>query len=97
MRKITLNNFDYQVDEKLGRFTIAQPVSENVAFYGHNNDGNVFVQFRSGISYIYDHVSKETLKELDESDSPTHFIRTVLKDFRFTKFNYKLITPFTLN
>ena len=97
MRKITLNNFDYQVDDKLSAFKIAQPVSNNVEFYGHNNDGNVFVQFRSGITYIYDYVSKKVQQELDESDSPTTFIRTVFKDYRFTKFNQKLIVPFILD
>lgn len=88
-----INGKDYLVNEKIAVFDLHEKPSSNVAFYGLNYAGReLFVQFKSGSSYVYNEVPDEILNAAMSASSIGSFISaTVSKCYQFDKYGYQLV------
>ena len=82
---------EHVIDQTLHGFDIFKKPSSNIEYYGTNGK-DVFVQFQSGISYIYENVPQETSEEMQKAESIGSFIfKHLAKKFSFKKFESKLV------
>jgi hypothetical protein len=92
MKQQTINDKAVHVDSRLDKFNIHQKPSSTVEFFGHNDEGQVFVQFTNGNSYIYNNVHQRTIVEMNAAESIGKFIPR-LKAYPYDKFRCRLVTP----
>lgn len=90
MRKETINNQPCTVDALLEGYTIEQKPSSNVEYFGDNGQ-NVFVQFKSGGSYLYLNVIAEDIEAMKQAESIGKFIPTIAKKYQYTKVDHRLV------
>jgi hypothetical protein len=82
---------EHQVDSLLDGYEIAQKSSSNVDYYGSNGIDTIFIQFKSGGSYLYLNVDNATIDEMHATESIGKFIGTLSKKYTYTKIDRKLV------
>lgn len=91
MKKYIINPEEYNVDQQLAGFEIADKTGNTVEFYG--TDGkNIFFQFMNCVSYIYNNVDDQAVKELKKADNLGMYMSGLSRKFSFTKINKPLVT-----
>lgn len=86
---------EFEVDKLLEGYKVQQKPSSNVEFFGYNDRNGLFVQFKSGSTYLYENIETEVLQELDQAESVGQFLRKrILNSYPFTRFDGKMIKPF---
>jgi hypothetical protein len=90
MRKIKLQNQEYQVDDLLAEYKIEWKLSSNVEFFGDDGN-NIFVQFKNGKSYIYQNVIKEHIEQMHAAESIGKFVGAVAKLYNYVPIDYALV------
>jgi hypothetical protein len=78
MQKITIDGELVTVDDKLTGFTIHSKPSTNVEYFGSSNKSEVFVQFKSGSSFIYTGVSPDLITKMERASSIGAFIAEMI-------------------
>jgi hypothetical protein len=76
---------EHVIDDRLQGFDIMKKPSSNIDYYGTDENGTVFIQFKNGVSYLYPNVSKEEIKAMLKSESIGKFVVTVLRKYACTK------------
>jgi hypothetical protein len=64
-----VNGKQVQVKEAIGDYLIKQKLSSNVEYFGLGPAGEIFVQFKSGKSYLYKDVDPSIWPEMIEAES----------------------------
>jgi len=78
MQKMIIDGEHVIVDDKLIGFTIHSKPSTNVEYFGSSSNSEVFVQFKSGSSYIYTGVSSELISQMERASSIGGFIAEMI-------------------
>jgi len=79
MTKKTINGIVYIIPENLSTFDIKIRESSNVAFFGFNEAKQLFVQFKSKASYIYEDLTDDHIAMVnDENESIGKFVANIL-------------------
>lgn len=92
MEQLIINVSEYHVDDRLQGFDIRQKESSNVDYYGSNGNDKIFIQFKNGVSYIYNDVKKQDIDEMNEAESIGKFMASLArKKYAFTKVTMELV------
>jgi hypothetical protein len=82
---------EYNIDPTLVGYDIKRKPSTNVDYYGTNGK-EVFIQFKNGVSYIYENVPKEFIEEMYKAESIGSFVSKYLaRKFTARKIELKLV------
>jgi hypothetical protein len=95
MEKRTINVVTMNVDNLLNDFTIHQKPSTNVEFFGSTRDRRVYVQYKSGQSYIYSNVPGHLIADMEVAESIGSFIAQLIVKpniYPMLKYPNRLIT-----
>lgn len=94
MEKQVINGQQVVLAEQIKDFIVKQQPSSNVDFFGYGPTGDVFVQFKNGLGYIYKDVSNDTIIEMCNAPSIGKFVsQTIVKTHAGIKQSGKLVTP----
>lgn len=94
MQKVTIDGELVTVDDKLNGFTIHSMPSTNIEYFGSSNKAEVFVQFKSGTSYVYTGVLPELITQMERSTSIGGFIAEMIVKpniYPSIKYPYRLV------
>jgi hypothetical protein len=94
MEKKPINGIMMYVDDVVKDFTLHQKTSTNVEFFGSAADNRVFVQFKTGRSYIYENVPHQLIADMEKADSIGSFIAQLIvkpNSYPTTKFPDRLV------
>src|ERR1041384_4822225 len=95
MQKIMIDGVQVMVDDKLNGFTIHSKPSTNVEYFGSSNKSEVFVQFKSGMSYVYSVIPQELITQMERATSIGAFIAEVIAKpniYPSIKYGERLVT-----
>ena len=90
MEKYSIIVSEYNIDQRLQGYDIMQKPSSNIDYYGTNGT-DIFIQFKSGATYIYHDVQPQDIEEMIKSESIGQFVGARLKKYQFTKIVMKLV------
>jgi hypothetical protein len=96
MKKVTLNDQSYLVDEQLADYTIYQKPSSNIDFFGvDETNKKLFVQFKGGSGcYLYSQVPDQLLKDIPFAESIGRLVSGVIVNkFPSEKISIRLVVP----
>lgn len=87
-----INGAAHQTDPRLAGFEIKQKPSSNIEFYGSNGTDQIFVQFKSGGSYLYKGVDLDIIQLMNQAESIGKFIAGISKVVSYEKLGDRLVT-----
>ncbi len=96
MKKVTLNEQSFLVDQRLTDFTIYQKPSSNVDFFGIDEAGKkLFVQFKGGSGcYIYSELPAQLLADIPFAESIGKLVSgAIVNKFQSEKISNRLVVP----
>lgn len=94
MNRLVVNGLQVDVHDPIDDYLIKQKPSGNVEYFGISSASDVFVQFKSGKSYIYKGVGPKLTQELLEADSVGKFIsKHLVNSFDTVRHNRRLVVP----
>jgi len=94
MNKQVVNGQQVEINPAIDGYVIRQKPSSNVEYFGLGPSGEIFVQFKSGKSYIYKDVQPEIWPDMTEAESIGKFIsQRIVKDYKGLKHEERLVVP----
>ena len=99
MNRQVINGQVVDVKPAIDHYIIKQKSSSNVEFYGFGPMGDIFIQFKNGISYIYLESGADLIKDMNEAESIGSFVSKTLvpltkaKKLASVRWNERLVEP----
>jgi hypothetical protein len=92
MRKLIFGDQNYSIDSLLDSFAVKPVMSSVVEFIGDNGN-DIFIQFKSGKSYLYKNISAVHIKEMYATESIGRFISVLSKSYTYVPIEKSLVKP----
>lgn len=97
MNRQEINGQQVELADQIKDFIVKQQPSSNVEFFGYGPTGDVFVQFKNGLSYIYKDVDNDTIIEMCNTESIGKFVSDrIVRTHAGLKQPSKLVTRVTV-
>lgn len=93
MRKLILNEISIITDDRIDAYTVHQKPSSNIDYFGLDLAGRkMFIQFKNGITYIYNDVDDNTMENSLKADSIGKYLNAnVIGKFTSTKIESRVV------